>query len=337
MRKSEAAIRRRNQAPLSSHFALLLLLLDTCAGFTSTLGHVRYSSLQTMSQTNSPSEFSDPLTAGDECGRNNGSTDETIRSVAAEQTSQAQAAVEFARLVGRLKVTPRTGWVRQGVPKWESVADHSWRVAALSLLLPSNDVDLNKCIAMGVLHDIAESLTGDICPGDNVSKGEKQRRESEALDALSSKLSQATVATGTEDSNRTTASEQLVALMHEYETRESNEAIGVKDLDLLDMIIQADEYEERFGLDLSDFFDGTPVTRFRTPAIQNVAQVIHDQRKLRMKAQEKVSVPKNGKSISKSDAAFVNEFCQASNNMSREEVEQIVKALRMWDEKANNE
>ena len=235
-----------------------------------------------MSQAKIPSELANSSTSEDKHGNHTHDGSNESTGGVAEQTSQVQAAVEFARLLGRLKVTPRTGWVRRGVPKWESVADHSWRVAALSLLLP-NDYDLNKCIAMGVLHDIAESLTGDICPDDNISKEEKSRMEAAALDTLSTKLSQATVASGDEDS---CAAEQLMALMHEYEIRESKEAIGVKDLDLLDMIIQADEYEERFGLDLSEFFDGTPVTRFRTTAIQKIAQEIHDQRKLRRKAQK---------------------------------------------------
>lgn len=60
-------------------------------------------------------------------------------------------------------------------------------------------------------------------------------------------------------------------------TRKSKEAIGVKDLDLLDMSIQANEYEERFGLDLSEFFEGTPVARFRTLSLQSNAQEVHDQ------------------------------------------------------------
>ena len=35
----------------------------------------------------------------------------------------------------RLKRTPRTGWVMRGVPDAESVADHSYGVAFIALLL----------------------------------------------------------------------------------------------------------------------------------------------------------------------------------------------------------
>ena len=250
-----------------------------------------------------------------------------------ENTSQSEAAVEFAKLIGLLKVTPRTGWVRRGVPKWESVADHSWRVAILSLLLPS-DFDITKCIAMGVLHDVAESLTGDICPEDNVSKEDKGRMEAEAVEKIALLLGQASGQTEN-DSIQVSAQQQLMSILHEYEKRESKEAIGVKDLDLLEMIIQAGEYEECFSMDLSDFFDGTPVSRFRTPVIQNIAQEVHDQRKARREAKlQDKEKDTNGDYISESDAVFVAEFSKASN-MSNEDVEQVVKAMRSWERKDN--
>ena len=89
-------------------------------------------------------------------------------------TPDPKAAVAFARLIGKLKTTPRTGWVRRGVPRYESVADHSWRVAALGLLLMHRD-DLQitqKLLPMALLHDIGEAVVGDIPPEDNVSKEE---------------------------------------------------------------------------------------------------------------------------------------------------------------------
>jgi putative hydrolase of HD superfamily len=243
------------------------------------------------------------------------------------------AAVEFAQLLGRLKTTPRTGWIRRGVPKWESVADHSWRVAALSLLLPG-DYDLQKCIAMGVLHDVAESLTGDICPDDGVSQQEKARLEEKAVNKIASLLSR--VKNGADIDFNASSAQQLLSLLHEYEKRESKEAIAVKDLDLLDMLIQAGEYEECYGLDLGEFYDGTPVSRFRTSELQNVAQAVHDQRESRMDAQSN-STEKNttNNALSASDAAFVAEYSKAST-LSSEELERVVMAMRKWDNKSTN-
>ena len=49
-----------------------------------------------------------------------------------EQTEEVKrqrlAAVELFTLVGQMKTTPRTGWVERGVPRPESVADHSYRM-----------------------------------------------------------------------------------------------------------------------------------------------------------------------------------------------------------------
>ena len=108
--------------------------------------------------------------------------------------SAAAKAVDFARIVGRLKTTPRTGWVRRGVPRYESVADHSWRVATLSLLLAGRkDVDFtNKCLPMALIHDVAESLIGDIAPDDNVSAQDKRQMETDATEVLAQLLAEAT-------------------------------------------------------------------------------------------------------------------------------------------------
>lgn len=275
----------------------------------------------------------DSFSLESKCSSDKGNTvDDDTKRARTNTSQQAQAAVEFARLLGRLKITPRTGWVRRGVPRWESVADHSWRVAALSLLLPE-DYDLTKCIAMGVLHDVAESVTGDICPDDNVTKEAKAQMEAEAVDKIVSLLDR--VKGATDNNSSRSSAQQLLSLLHEYEKRESEEAIGVKDLDLLDMIIQADEYEERFGSDLSEFYDGTPVSRFRTPAIQSFAQEVHDQRRARINTLDRDARKLNhGNDMSESDAAFVAEYSKASK-LSSQEIEQVVKAMRSWDKKAN--
>jgi putative hydrolase of HD superfamily len=82
--------------------------------------------------------------------------------------------VRFLHRAGRLKATPRTGWLDRGVPadETESVADHSFRVALLAWLAarlaaagdPALDVD--RVLALALIHDLAEALTGDLPPYD---------------------------------------------------------------------------------------------------------------------------------------------------------------------------
>jgi putative hydrolase of HD superfamily len=253
----------------------------------------------------------------------------------------AAAAVDFARLIGRLKITPRTGWVRRGVPKYESVADHSWRVAALSFLLLNNNnnksnnnnkdtgtdgitteinnnnsnadestIDVTKCIQLAVVHDIAECLVGDIAPDDNVAPDDKRQMEHVAVKKLASKLK---IATSNLQQDETITNEHqqhqyllLTDLYQEYEERQTKEAKAVKDLDLLDMIIQASEYEERFNMDLSDFFIGTPPNRFQNPTIRSIAEEVHKQRAERQnKIQLSTSSLSKSNSNSNTDASEV--------------------------------
>eukprot|EP00816_Leptocylindrus_hargravesii_P002686 CAMPEP_0196812702 /NCGR_PEP_ID=MMETSP1362-20130617/29652_1 /TAXON_ID=163516 /ORGANISM="Leptocylindrus danicus, Strain CCMP1856" /LENGTH=329 /DNA_ID=CAMNT_0042188517 /DNA_START=118 /DNA_END=1107 /DNA_ORIENTATION=+ len=288
------------------------------------------------------------------------------------------AAVEYARICGGLKRTKRTGWVYRKVRNPESVADHSWRVAALCLLLLDNrneqetaaaaaaaertttngSIDIGKCIQLAVVHDLAEAIVGDIAPADNVSKAEKARMEEEAIIRISNKLS----------AYRKGSGDYLIRLFEEYEARESQEAIAVKDLDLLDMIIQADEYEcealtatnscdNALTLNLQEFFDGTGIQRFRNKWIRDVASEVHHQRNERVRAASNnntistttstlpasfVNVGNSSiekghvheslleHSLSTEDEQFVNGYCNNSGQ-DYDVVANIVSALRMKD------
>ena len=65
---------------------------------------------------------------------------------------------------GRLKMTTRHCYTEEG--RKESVADHSWRIALMAMLMTSideyRDLDMNKVIRMCLIHDLGESFTGDI-------------------------------------------------------------------------------------------------------------------------------------------------------------------------------
>ena len=105
----------------------------------------------------------------------------------------AEKALDFLNLTGQLKRTLRTGWVYKGVDqagqRVESVADHSWRMAAACFLFAGQPgYDVGKMVQMTVLHDMVEAITGDIAPADKVTPDEKKRRETEALATMTSTL-----------------------------------------------------------------------------------------------------------------------------------------------------
>ena len=70
--------------------------------------------------------------------------------------------IDFLHLAERLKDNTRHSTTSQGRP--ESVAEHSWRVALMAMLLSgeAEGVDLNKVLRMCVFHDLGEAMTGDI-------------------------------------------------------------------------------------------------------------------------------------------------------------------------------
>ncbi len=68
------------------------------------------------------------------------------------------------RIAANLKSNTRHCWTSPD--RKESVADHSWRITLMALLLENEpefrDVDMNKVLRMCLIHDLGEAFTGDI-------------------------------------------------------------------------------------------------------------------------------------------------------------------------------
>ena len=137
----------------------------------------------------------------------------------------------------RLKHLPRSGWLRVGVAKPESVAGHSWGVACLTLLLLPDDMSRERALQYALLHDLAEVRTGDVTPHDGIAREEKVRREREAMKSLCDGLPNG---------------QKLEALWCAYEHQEDPESRFVRELDRLDMALQALAYAQE-GHDIREF------------------------------------------------------------------------------------
>lgn len=125
-----------------------------------------------------------------------------------------------------LKELPRAGWRRVGVRDPESVAAHSWGVSLLAVALAPDAMDRARLLSYAAVHDLAETLAGDITPHDGVSAIDKARAEQAAIDELATRGLPAT----------------LVALWHDYEAQADDEARYIRELDRLDMAVQALAY-----------------------------------------------------------------------------------------------
>jgi putative hydrolase of HD superfamily len=90
-----------------------------------------------------------------------------------------------------LKKELRNSWLSNG--RRESVADHSWRMAMMAIvLIPRTKLDLNieKVLKMAIIHDLAEIETGDIPTIHQTSEviAQKSKDEDRAFLKISSML-----------------------------------------------------------------------------------------------------------------------------------------------------
>jgi putative hydrolase of HD superfamily len=203
--------------------------------------------------------------------------------------------MEFARFVGQLKETPRAGWILRGIETPESVADHSYRMSMMALFLLDSieGVDALRAAQIALVHDLAEAEVGDITPFDGISIGEKHRRERSAMKKCAAFLSSKSSAT------------KLLTLYEEYEAGESTEARYVKDLDKIDMLLQADEYERDCPpIDLSAFFEGTR-GKLKTTFGKTFLAKLEDERNQRLEVEAAARAARATKTLVFSSAVAV--------------------------------
>jgi putative hydrolase of HD superfamily len=131
-----------------------------------------------------------------------------------------------------LKNVTRAGWVRAGVANPESVAAHSWGMSMLALKLCPEGLNLARVLSLCLVHDLPEVRVGDLTPHDDCStKAEDERAAMVAL------------------------APEWIDLFDEYEQGSTPEAMFVKQLDKLDMGLQAKVYQNQQGLDLKEFIE----------------------------------------------------------------------------------
>ncbi|XP_063079167.1 HD domain-containing protein 2 [Engraulis encrasicolus] len=174
--------------------------------------------------------------------------------------------LQFMKLIGQLKRVPRTGWVYRNVKQPESVSDHMYRMSMMALTIEDRSLNKDKCVKLALVHDMAECIVGDIAPADNISKAEKHRREKEAMEHLTGLLNEG-------------LRKEIYDLWNEYETQASPEAKLVKELDQLEMILQAHEYEQLEGTPgrLEEFFTSTQ-GRFHHPEVLRLVESLNEER-----------------------------------------------------------
>ena len=134
--------------------------------------------------------------------------------------------LKILALAGRLKRTTRHCWTEPD--RKESVADHSWRIALMAMLLAPEfpGLDMDKVIRMCLIHDLGEAFTGDI-PTFWKTKEDEQKEEH---------LFDSWVATLPEETRG-----EWTGLLAEMEALETPEAKLYKALDKMEAVITHNE------------------------------------------------------------------------------------------------
>ena len=141
--------------------------------------------------------------------------------------------LEFTKIVGKLKRIQREGFKMYKIKDSESVADHSFRTTILGMLLADiENLNTEKIMRMLLLHDIQESLTGDI-PSIYKEKMPEKSKEIET-DAIKKTLSVLPE----------NLKEKYLSLWKEMEDEKTLEAKFCNDMDKLERMLQVLEYEK---------------------------------------------------------------------------------------------
>lgn len=134
--------------------------------------------------------------------------------------------LEILHLAEHLKNNTRHSWTSTG--RHESVAEHSWRLCLMALLVRDEfpEADMDRVLRMCVLHDMGEAFTGDIPAFQKNASDEAH--ESAVLREWT-------------DSLPAPYGAEFAALYDEMEALQTTEAKIYKALDKLEAVIQHNE------------------------------------------------------------------------------------------------
>ena len=131
--------------------------------------------------------------------------------------------VQLLYEVGTLRHLPRA-WQQFGGVDFANVAEHSFRVAWIALILAREEgADVGRAVQMALIHDLEESRTGD---RNYVSRRYSSTNE---IDAVSHSV------------RGTSVREHVLELFQEYEERQTLTSRIVKDADNLDCDLELAE------------------------------------------------------------------------------------------------
>jgi putative hydrolases of HD superfamily len=184
--------------------------------------------------------------------------DRVSMPVEQDQDHPDTGTAKFLFEMGQLKNLPRAGWLLLGIPQPESVAEHSFRVAATGITLAAMEgADIGRTAALALMHDAHETRIGDV---PSVGRAYVTTAAPEAITGHQ---------TATMPDEVAKVFQELTA---EYEASDTLESRLAHDADKIETLLQAIEYAQR-GHDTSAWRE-TSLAALRTDAGRELARAI---------------------------------------------------------------
>jgi len=164
--------------------------------------------------------------------------------------------IDFFNISAKLKKIPRQGWIdKLSINTPESVADHTFSMAIIGMIFSDlENYDTEKILKIILLHDLAESVIGDITP-EQISKERKLRLENIAMEKILSNLPD-------------NLQKQYNEIWMEYQSNHSKESQLVHQIDKLEMALQAKIYsDEGYSKEMLNSFFNTAKKEITDPKL----------------------------------------------------------------------
>ncbi|MGY5860124.1 MAG: HD family hydrolase [Candidatus Thorarchaeota archaeon] len=155
----------------------------------------------------------------------------------------AEKIIDLIRHGESLKTVDRSGWKLAGIEakRIESVAEHSYGCGFAALVIANHlkseglEIDLGKVALMAILHDLPESITGDIATTKEFARDpdrikEKELAEQNAMNEIMKPLGETL--------------QGFLEIWSEFNRGESLESRVVRGADIIDMLVHTKSLEE---------------------------------------------------------------------------------------------
>jgi putative hydrolase of HD superfamily len=165
----------------------------------------------------------------------------------------------FVYEMGLLKRYKRTGWLIAGVSDPESIADHSFRAAALASIVAAMEAaNPERAALLSLFHDSQETRLTDI---PYLAKAYVKRAPNEQVTAEQTRGLPPAVA------------DMICGSVAEYEDKASLESRCARDADKLDCLVQAVEYREQGNQNIQPWIDSS-LAALQTPSAKKLAEEV---------------------------------------------------------------